>query len=322
MINVNGKSYPTISDIMKVPENERKGEDYLNKMSGIFLVTSSSFKNTSTGNVFTQATVCDDKKVANVKIWEKVEAGSLIFSHYEYSSTYHSFSLKPIRIVNAEKAPEIAEALTPHFDVGNLERCLKYLIKSVENVHLRKLLEEIFRKDSQFYTSFVNATAASQNHHVGRGGLFFHTISMTKIALNLISSYPNLNRDLIVTGCLIHDIGKVETYKDAPTFDYTDEGKLENHIVLGVKMLARFIDRIPDFPPELESILTHIIASHHGRLEFGSPVTPKIPEAMVVNFADEIDAKLNAVFEVFDEMETNNWEKVEMLKSDIFKFEI
>jgi 3'-5' exoribonuclease len=323
MINVNGKLYPTVSDLVRVPEIERKGEDYINNTSGIFLVISSTFKKTSNGSDFTQATISDDKRSVSANIWEKkVEAGSLLFSHYEYNVNYHSFSLKPIKIVKSDQVPELEKALTPHFDVEGLQKCLIYLIKSVKNEHLKRLLEEIFVKDSEFYASFANATAAFQNHHVGRGGLFFHTISMTKVALNLISNYPKLDRDLVVTGCLIHDIGKVETYTDAPTFEYTEEGKLENHIVLGIKMLTRFIDRIPDFPKRLESILTHIIASHHGQLEYGSPVVPKFPEAMVVNFADEIDAKLNAAFEVLDGMEENTWERVGMLRGEIFKFKI
>ncbi len=320
MINIHGRPYPTVSDLIKVPESERMGQDYLNNVSGVFLVISSSFKKTSNGSEYTRAMVCDDRNALKVNIWEKVEAGNLLFSHYEYSHEYRLFSLKPIRIVKSNKEPQIEKALMLHFDTDNAERCLKYLITSVKNQHLKRLLEEMFVNDTEFYTSFINASAASQNHHVGRGGLLFHTVSMTKTALNLISNYPKLNRDLIVTGCLIHDIGKVETYENGPTFDYTSEGKLENHIVLGVKMLTRFVDRIPDFPHELESILTHIIASHHGQLEYGSPVTPKIPEAMVVNFADEIDAKLNATFEVFDIMEKGEWKRVEMLKSDIFKF--
>ncbi|WP_456400983.1 3'-5' exoribonuclease YhaM family protein [Mesoaciditoga sp.] len=323
MINVNGKLYPTVSDITKVSEEERKGEDYVDNTSGIFLVTSSIFKKTSGGNDFTQAVVCDAQKSVSVKIWDKkVEAGTLLFSHYEYNPNYRSFSLKPIRIVPADQVPEIEKALTPHFEIDNLQSCLKYLIKSVKNEHLKRLLEEIFVKDTEFYASFITATAASQNHHVGRGGLFFHTISMTKVALNLISNYPKLNRDLVVTGCLIHDIGKVKAYTDAPIFEYTNEGKLENHVVLGIKMLARFIDRVPNFPEDLESVLTHIVASHHGQLEYGSPVEPKIPEAMVVHFADEIDAKLNAVFNALDETENNNWQRVAMLRNDIFKFEL
>ena len=324
MIEVEGNSYPTISDLLKVPENERKVENYIDSKRGIFLITSANIRTSSNGKKYTEAMAADEKTTFRVKIWGVVGAGNLVFADYEYSSAFHSFSLKPKKIANANSAPQVAQKLMPHFEnIDDLNRCLEYFVKSVENQYLRKLLEEVFFNDREFHESFMKATAASKNHHVGRGGLLYHTISVTKNALNLISNYPSLNRDLLVAGCLLHDIGKVKTYTYGPKFDYTDEGKLENHIVIGIKMLARFVDRIPDFPKELEMILTHILASHHGNLEYGSPVVPKVPEAILIHFVDEMDAKLGAALEAIENVENDSWsERVGILRTDLFKYKI
>ncbi len=324
LIRINGNDYPTVSDLLSFGREKRNGKNYVNGKSGVFFVRSSNIQLTSNGNEFSQVVISDAKRSMNAKVWGKVEEGELLFADYEYSTLYHSFSLTPIRSAKSEKAPDIAHALIPHFNgIQEMERCLLFMIGSVKNEHLRRLLREIFVEDKDFYSAFVESTAASRNHHVGRGGLLFHTISVAKVGLNLISSYPELNRDLVLTGCLIHDIGKVESYDTGPAFEYTTEGKLENHIVIGIKMLTRFIDRISNFPKDLENVLTHIMASHHGQLEYGSPIVPKIPEAMAVHFADEVDAKLRAALDIVEDLEKNTWsEWHSLLRTDLFKFEV
>ncbi len=322
MIKIAGNFYPTISDLLKIPERERIKRDYVDSKSGIFLITSSVIRTSSNGNEYSEALATDSTTKSKVKIWGVVKGGSLVFAHYEYSPTYHSFSLNPVKIVDANSVPDITEKLTPHFDgIEDLEKCLKYLVKSVKNEYLRELLALIFDENNDFYKCFVKSTAASRNHHVGRGGLLFHTISVTRNALNLLSNYPSLDRDLVVVGCLVHDIGKVETYTFGPEYDYTNDGKLENHIVIGIKMLARFMDKIPGFPKELEAVLTHIMASHHGSLEYGSPIVPKIPEAILVHFVDEMDARLNAAISALENVNNNDWsERIGFLGTEFFKF--
>jgi len=324
LIEIEGNFYPTIGDLLKVPENERKVGNYVDSKRGIFLIISATVRTSSNGKKYTEAVAADEKTTFRVKIWDVVEAGSLVFADYEYNSLFHSFSLKPKKIADSDSAAQIAQKLIPHFEnIDTLNKCLEYLVKSVENQHLRKLLEEIFFNDREFHESFMRATAASKNHHVGRGGLLYHTISVTKNALNLISNYPSLNRDLVVAGCLLHDIGKVKTYTQGPAFDYTNDGKLENHIVIGVKMLARFIDKIPDFPEDLETVLTHILASHHGALEYGSPIVPKVPEAILIHFVDEMDAKLGVAMKAVENVENNSWsERVGILRTDLFKYKM
>ncbi len=324
MIEINAKNYPTVSDLLSVESEKREGKNYVGKKGGIFFVRSSVTRTASNGNEYSQTVVCDSSKSIDAKVWGKVKKGELIFADYEYSQPYHSFSLTPRKVIKSEDAPEIVEKLMPHFDnIEKLEKCLFYMIETVKNVFLKRLLREIFIEDKEFYSNFLNSTAASRNHHVGRGGLLFHTVSVAKVGLDLVANYPQLNRDLVLTGCLIHDIGKVESYDTGPSFEYTTEGKLENHIVLGLKMLTRFVDKIQGFPKNLEEILMHIVASHHGLLEYGSPVVPKIPEAMAVHFADEVDAKLRAALDALQGIKVNSWsDRLSLLRTELFKFEL
>jgi 3'-5' exoribonuclease len=131
-------------------------------------------------------------------------------------------------------------------------------------------------------------------HHAYLGGLLEHTLAVAKLAAMLADFYPALDRDLLMTGALLHDIGKTrELAFDAFPFDYTDRGRLVGHLVLGVEMIQDRVKTIPGFPEELATRLQHLILSHHGRYEFGSPALPMISEAFVLNFLDDLDAKLN-----------------------------
>jgi|UniRef100_A0A7V3VTI2 3'-5' exoribonuclease len=319
MIEIAGKKYPTLSDLLKVPKEVRNKRNYLGSPA-IFLVTDPIVKNaTLSDKKFTEAIVSDQNSRVKVKIWDEIVQSELLFAHYDYSKEYKSFSLTPISIVEIDSRPDLYEALVKHFETKKYEECLKFMIESVRSEYLKKLLDTIFG-DEKIHYLFINATAASNNHHVGKGGLLFHTVSVAKVSLNLISSYPQLNRDLVLTGALIHDIGKIETYTYEPEFEYTDAGKLENHIVIGLKILTRAIDKIPDFPSKFEMILTHIIVSHHGSLEYGSPVIPKTPEAMIVHFADEIDAKMRSAFDILDEIDDGWTDRNQFLGTDLFKW--
>ncbi len=319
LIEISGKSYPTISDLLKIPENERSKKNYLGS-PGIFLVTSPSVKSTISGDKkYTDATVSDQHAQVKVKIWDEIDGNRIIFANYEYSRDYHSFSLSTIKILDPDDRPDLYAAMVKHFETNDLEECFEFMIRSVDSEYLRKLLDQLFG-DPEIHDLFLKSTAASNNHHVGNGGLLFHTISVAKIALDLVANYPQLNRDLVLTGALIHDIGKINTYTYGPEFEYTDMGKLENHIVIGLKMLARAIDKIPYFPEDLEMILTHIMASHHGSLEFGSPVIPKIPEAIAVHFADEIDAKMRSALDMLDGIDKGWTGRNQFLGTDFFKW--
>ena len=174
------------------------------------------------------------------------------------------------------------------------------LVKSVENPYLKKLLEAFFVEDQAFIKLFRRSSAAKMVHHGFVGGLLEHTLSVAKLCDFYSSMYPVLNRDLLLTAAICHDIGKTREISAFPVNDYTDDGQLLGHIMIGAEMIHDAVRTIPGFPAKLESELKHCILAHHGELEYGSPKKPAIPEAVALNFADNTDAKMETFAEIFD----------------------
>ena len=175
-----------------------------------------------------------------------------------------------------------------------LWRQLDELRKSVREPHLARLLAAFFEEDA-FVTQFVDAPAARKFHHAYLGGLLEHTTQVARLASTVADLYPGLDRDLLMTGALLHDIGKVREFKYTTSIDYTDEGRLLGHIVIGDRMVSERIAHISPFPEELTQKVRHLLLAHHGELEYGSPVGIRIGEAFVLHFLDNMDAKLNMV---------------------------
>ena len=144
-------------------------------------------------------------------------------------------------------------------------------------------------------------------HHGFSGGLLEHTLSVVKFCEYMAGAYPILNRDLLITAAIFHDIGKVRELSVFPMNDYTDDGQLLGHIVIGVEMISEAVRNIPDFPQKLASELKHCVVAHHGELEYGSPKKPALAEAFALNFADCADAKMQTLTEIFKDKNTNDW---------------
>lgn len=179
------------------------------------------------------------------------------------------------------------------------EEVVKY-VASVKDPYLNRLLTGIFVEDEAFVKQFKNHSAAKSVHHGFVGGLLEHTLSVTNVCNGFAKCYPLLKRDLLIAAALCHDIGKVEELSDFPLNDYTDEGNLLGHIVIGTEMVSKRIDAIEGFPKGLAAELKHCIVAHHGKLEFGSPKLPAIAEAMALHFADNLDAKMETMKELQD----------------------
>ncbi len=167
---------------------------------------------------------------------------------------------------------------------------LTELTLAVKHRRLRRLLRAFF-EDQDFHRDFGRAPAAKGAHHAYVRGLLEHTVSVGELALLVASHYSHLDRDLLVTGALLHDIGKTQEFSLGPPIDYTDAGRLEGHLVLGVRLLDQRLAGMRGFPEALASHLRHLIVSHHGSQEFGSPKKPKTPEAVVLHMLDDLDAK-------------------------------
>lgn len=176
------------------------------------------------------------------------------------------------------------------------------LIDSIKNPYLKQLLEEFFDKDEDFINAFRHSSAAKTVHHGFVGGLLEHTLNVAKLCEYYCSAYPILKRDLLLTAAMCHDIGKVKEISPFPENDYTDDGQLLGHIVMGSQMVAEKAAKIDGFPHVMLSQVQHCILAHHGKYEYGSPKLPALMEALALNYADDTDAKL----ETFKEILENN----------------
>jgi 3'-5' exoribonuclease len=185
------------------------------------------------------------------------------------------------------------------YDVNDLWRQLANFVEDMSNPNLKALIKTILA-DPSIAAAYREAPAARQLHHAWLGGLLEHVVSLLRLGDRVAGHYPLLDRDLLLTGVILHDIGKIHELSWDIGFDYTIEGTLLGHIQMGVDMVEKAIATLSDFPPRLRTLVLHVILSHHGKLEFGSPKLPMIPEALALNFIDDFDAKMQAVMSEFD----------------------
>ncbi|MBK8726453.1 MAG: HD domain-containing protein [Holophagaceae bacterium] len=184
---------------------------------------------------------------------------------------------------------------------------LDAVIASLRDPWIRRLLTALFIEDAALRAAFAKAPAAKSMHHVYLGGLLEHTLSILGMAEKACAHYSGLNRDLVLAGVFLHDVGKTAELSYQRSFGYTDEGNLIGHISMEAQWIQREAARIPDFPEELRLQLLHIVLSHHGRLEYGSPVLPKTPEALLVHYLDDLDGKLEVMFRAIRECGDGRW---------------
>lgn len=182
----------------------------------------------------------------------------------------------------------------------------KYM-DSVKNPYLQQLLQSVFQ-DKELASKFVNHSAAKSIHHAFIGGLLEHTLGVTKMCAFIADSYPMLNRDLMVTAAIFHDIGKLYEISAFPENDYTDEGNLLGHIFIGAELIGKKIAEIPGFPEKLSNEIRHCILAHHGELQYGSPKKPALAEALALSMADNLDAKMETFRELLAESNAANGE--------------
>ncbi len=181
-------------------------------------------------------------------------------------------------------------------------------IGSVRDPWIRQLLSALFVEDSALRAAFAQAPAAKSMHHAYLGGLLEHTLSILGMADRACGHYRGLNRDLVVAGVFLHDVGKTAELSYQRSIGYTDVGNLLGHIAIESEWISRAVGKIPGFPEELRMQILHIVLSHHGRLEFGSPVLPKTPEALLIHYLDDLDGKLEVMFRaVKDEAGGGSW---------------
>jgi 3'-5' exoribonuclease len=272
------------------------------RFEDIFLVKSVRISETKAGKTYLVLTVMDRSGELSGPVWDNVETAQKVCVPGEFvqlRGLIQSFRDKPqlkveaIQAVAREQVNVQDFAVSTTKDTQEMAEDLQRLVRSVKDPFLRKLLGQFFKAGS-ILERFIVAPAAKGIHHAYIGGLLEHCLSMARVADVLAAHYPGVNRSLLITGVLLHDIGKVEELSmDVGLVEYTDGGRLKGHLVIGSEMVAAAAARIPDFPVDLLQQVQHLILSHHGRQEFGSPVVPMTVEALLLSFIDDVDAKMN-----------------------------
>ena len=284
-------------------------------VSSIYLCKVKNEAQTKAGKNYYSLQLQDSTGFLDGKIWDLNNG----IGHFESMDYIHvdgqvvcfqgSLQLNIKRVRKAQEGEYVIEDYMPcsKYDRTEMYRQLLKLISSVEDTNYRELLEYFF-KDPEFSVRFRDHSAAKSVHHGFIGGLLQHTIAVAKLCDFYAAQYPMLNRDLLVTAALFHDIGKVDELSDFPENDYTDEGQLVGHIVMGTIMLDRAICKLESFPAKKANELKHCILSHHGKLEFGSPKKPALMEALALSYADDTDAKMETMTELLENnMEQSDW---------------
>ena len=281
-------------------EGERINEIYLCKMKQSAL--------TKAGKPYDNLVLQDKTGTLDAKIWDPGSVGIDEFDALDYVAvTGDITSFQGNLQLSVKRARKVAEGEYDPKDylpvseknVDEMYTELCTLIQGVGNPYLNRLLKSFFVEDTEFVKRFKFHSAAKSVHHGFVGGLLEHTLGVTKNCEYFAKAYPFLNHDLLVSAAIFHDIGKLEELSVFPENDYTDEGQLLGHIMIGAEMVGERIRTIEGFPTRLGNELKHCILAHHGELEFGSPKKPALAEALALSFADNMDAKMETIREIF-----------------------
>lgn len=279
----------------------------------IFVLAEKTMAQKRDGNNFLNLTLADKTGAIKGVVWDNVEqisAGIASGDFVRIQGKVNEYKGKfQLVIKNMEACsrdmvdPSDFLPATSRDIEGMLERLIR-TTSSLETNFFRKLTEA-FWNDEEFVRNFKAAPAAKKMHHAYIGGLLEHTLSMVTLADKVAEHYSGINRDLLLTGALLHDIGKVREYEYEVSIDYSDEGRLLSHIVMGLEMVDEKLSEIKDFPKDQLLLLKHMIVSHHGSREFGSPEPPKTIEAVVLNYIDELDSKVKGIRDFIDSEDPN-----------------
>lgn len=298
---------------MKYIDSLREGE----RINEVYLCKVKQSALTKAGKPYDNLVLQDKTGTLDAKIWEPGSVGIDEFETLDYiavmgdiTSFQGNLQLNVKRVRKVQEGEYDPKDYLPVStrDVDEMYDELTALIGTVANPYLKKLLSSFFTEDKEFEKRFKFHSAAKTVHHGFVGGLLEHTLSVAKHCDYFASVYSMLNRDLMITAAIFHDVGKLEELSTFPENDYTDAGQLLGHIVIGAEMVGERIRSIPGFPKGLENELKHCILAHHGELEFGSPKKPALAEALALSFADNIDAKMETIREIFAGVPENNLE--------------
>ncbi len=274
-------------------------------VSGVYLCKTKTIALTKNGKEYGNLTLQDKTGQLEAKIWDLNSPAIREFEAMDYVQVEGNVTIfnnaNQLNIHRIQVASEGQYDPSDYFpvsekDIDGMKEELLTLIRSVGNPYLQKLLASYF-EDPVFMKAFSRHSAARSVHHGFIGGLLEHSLSVATICDDIAGHYPYVNRDLLVTGAILHDIGKLSELSPFPLNEYTDAGQLLGHIIIGAQMVSVRISRIEGFPKKMANELIHMILSHHGELEYGSPKKPAIMEALILSFVDNMDAKVETMHE-------------------------
>jgi 3'-5' exoribonuclease len=276
---------------------------------GYFLVLAKQQRTTKSNKPYLNLILGDKTGQLEGRVWElgdpriarDFERGDIVKARGCASRFDDRLQMKidQLRLAMANEVDKADLLPSTAYDVAVLWNQLLGFVESLTNPDLKLLLTTMLA-DPAIARAYREAPAAKQLHHAWLGGLLEHVVSLLTLADRVAPHYPLIDRDLLLTGVILHDIGKVRELSWEIGFEYTVEGSLLGHIQIGAALAERTIDSLPNFPPKLKTLVLHMILSHHGKLEFGSPKLPMTPEALVLNFLDDLDAKMQAVAGEFE----------------------
>lgn len=283
------------------------------KLTGTYLCKTKQILKTKAGKTYYSLILQDKSGTADGKIWDlnngiaNFEEMDYIFCEGMVTTFQGNIQMNISRLRKSEEGEYDPADYIPatQKDVAQMYEEILAYVQSVKNPYLHKLLTMFFVEDESFIREFKRHSAAKSVHHGFLGGLLEHTLSVTDLCNYFANAYPKIHRDLLITAALFHDMGKIDEIASFPRNDYTDEGQLLGHIFIGAKQLSQAASQIDGFPKKLENELLHCILAHHGKLEFGSPKVPALMEAMALHLADNADAKLQTLTEIFGQAGDN-----------------
>jgi 3'-5' exoribonuclease len=286
---------------MKSPYvNELKPDQTI---TGSFLVCSKEIRQKKKGDPYLSLQLGDRTGELDAKMWDNVAEVMETFERDDFvkvKGLIQIFHNRPQLTVHTIQRIDVPEKdFTDYFpastrDPDEMWRELRGFAAAIANPHLHKLVAALL-DDPDIARRYCVAPAAKQIHHAYLGGLIEHVLSLCHLSRMTASHYPMIDGDLLVAGALVHDIGKIYELSYERGFSYSDEGQLLGHMLISVRMIGDKLRDIPDFPPRLRSLVEHMIISHHGRLEYGSPKTPVFPEAMLLHYLDDMDSKMECM---------------------------
>lgn len=273
-----------------------------------FLVREKNLGVDKKGNSFLSVVLSDKTGSIDARVWDQAEHMNELFEVDDFvlvKGIVQKFQNRNQAVIQgleimSPTSVRIADFLpTTQNDIEKMFAELEGIVKTVEDVNIQAILLNTLA-DPEVHPLFKRCPAAKTVHHAYIGGLLEHTLSMCNVMCAIAPLYPQLNRDLLIFGCIYHDIGKIWELSFDTEIGYTDVGRLVGHIPMGSELVERKAKEIPHFPFELKNILKHIVLSHHGLLEYGSPKRPKFLEAVVVGMVDDLDSKMQSLTQLLE----------------------